>query len=316
MTQARRAATRTTLQSLRQAVRPRSQAHHPTRALDDSYDLLRAADADRVHTPTRAMVDPEALVEASATRRLPRMVLPGVAAALAVAGTAVAVTQGSEKTLEATPAAVDMSARTTDRPTRNDERPTPQAQTPTAEPATPAAETPSASAMAQAAPSFTPSPKPEPEPEPTETATAKTSPTATSSASEKSSASAESSTAKATGSIANCNPPSGGAIAANTQKVWEASCLNFPDVTTYGGTRAGDPGNHGTGHALDIMVSGARGQEIANYMRAHASELGITEVIYQQKIWTTQRSSEGWRAMSDRGSATQNHMDHVHVSTS
>jgi hypothetical protein len=33
-----------------------------------------------------------------------------------------------------------------------------------------------------------------------------------------------------------------------------------------------------------------------------------------QKIWTVQRGSEGWRGMSDRGSATANHYDHVHVS--
>jgi hypothetical protein len=38
------------------------------------------------------------------------------------------------------------------------------------------------------------------------------------------------------------------------------------------------------------------------------------EVIYHQQIWTVQRSSEGWRSMSDRGSPTANHMDHVHVS--
>jgi hypothetical protein len=38
------------------------------------------------------------------------------------------------------------------------------------------------------------------------------------------------------------------------------------------------------------------------------------EVIYRQHIWTVQRSSEGWRPMSDRGSPTANHMDHVHVS--
>lgn len=97
--------------------------------------------------------------------------------------------------------------------------------------------------------------------------------------------------------------------------MYEASCRNFPDITSYGGVRAGDPGNHGTGQALDIMVSGQRGWQIAEYMRANASSLGVTEVIYEQKIWTTQRSSEGWRSMSDRGSATANHYDHVHVST-
>ena len=62
------------------------------------------------------------------------------------------------------------------------------------------------------------------------------------------------------------------------------------------------------------MVSGDRAWEIARWLREHASELGVMEVIHAQKIWTTQRSSEGWRSMSDRGSATANHYDHVHIS--
>ena len=40
----------------------------------------------------------------------------------------------------------------------------------------------------------------------------------------------------------------------------------------------------------------------------------MSEVLYSQKIWTVQRSSEGWRSFSDRGSTTANHYDHVHVS--
>ncbi|MPM19235.1 hypothetical protein SDC9_65653 [bioreactor metagenome] len=122
-------------------------------------------------------------------------------------------------------------------------------------------------------------------------------------------------TSVASGSAANC-PKSSGWLGTNAERVHQASCAAFPYVTTYGGSRAGDPGPHGTGHAVDIMVTGAQGSEIAAYMRANASKLGITEVIYQQKIWTTQRSSEGWRPMADRGSATANHMDHVHVTTS
>lgn len=63
------------------------------------------------------------------------------------------------------------------------------------------------------------------------------------------------------------------------------------------------------------MVSGDYGQQIADWARANASELGIIEVIYEQKIWTTQRAGEGWRGMRpDRGSVSANHYDHVHVS--
>lgn len=102
-------------------------------------------------------------------------------------------------------------------------------------------------------------------------------------------------------------------IGPNATAVYRAVCAAFPDVSSYGGYR-GD-GEHAAGRALDIMVSGDRGWQIAEWVRARAGELGVSEVIYAQKIWTTQRSGEGWRSMSDRGSSTANHYDHVHVTT-
>jgi hypothetical protein len=36
-------------------------------------------------------------------------------------------------------------------------------------------------------------------------------------------------------------------------------------------------------------------------------------VIWRQRIYDM-RGSGGWRQMEDRGSVTQNHYDHVHVS--
>jgi hypothetical protein len=101
-------------------------------------------------------------------------------------------------------------------------------------------------------------------------------------------------------------------LVANTILVHRAVCATFPEITAYGGTR-GDGSEHASGKALDIMTSGARGAEIAAWLQANYSKLGIVEIIYQQKIWTTQRASEGWRAMPDRGSATANHYDHIHV---
>ena len=74
------------------------------------------------------------------------------------------------------------------------------------------------------------------------------------------------------------------------------------------------PANHGAGLALDIMCTGSLGDAVAAYVRAHAGELGVSEVIWAQRIWTVQRGGEGWRPMSDRGSSTANHYDHVHVS--
>jgi hypothetical protein len=102
-------------------------------------------------------------------------------------------------------------------------------------------------------------------------------------------------------------------LTSNAIAVHRAVCNAFPSVTGYGGVRGGG-GNHGAGRALDIMVSGSTGDAIAAYVRANAARLGVTEVIWAQRIWTTQRASEGWRPMSDRGSATANHYDHVHVS--
>ena len=91
-------------------------------------------------------------------------------------------------------------------------------------------------------------------------------------------------------------------------------CARFPQVSAFGGTRGGG-GFHATGQAVDCMISDPKvGRQLADWVRAHARELGVSEVIYAQHIWTVQRSGEGWRSMSDRGSATANHYDHVHVS--
>jgi hypothetical protein len=102
-------------------------------------------------------------------------------------------------------------------------------------------------------------------------------------------------------------------LQANTVKLYRAVCAAFPAVTAWGG-RSGSGGDHGAGKALDIMSTGALRDAIADYVRAHASEFGVTYVIRAQHIWSVERSSEGWRLMPDRGSATANHFDHVHVS--
>lgn len=102
-------------------------------------------------------------------------------------------------------------------------------------------------------------------------------------------------------------------VGPNVVKVHEAVCAEFPEITTYGELRGGG-GDHATGHAVDIMVSGDRGMQVAEFVRKYYSELGVSYIIYQQHIWSVERSSEGWRAMEDRGSVTANHYDHVHVS--
>ena len=110
------------------------------------------------------------------------------------------------------------------------------------------------------------------------------------------------------------NGTSAGGAGANIQKVHAAVCANWPSISTYGTLRGGG-GDHPLGRAVDIMISGSTGWAVAEFVRANAAALGVSYVIYSQNIWSVERSGEGWRGMSDRGSITANHYDHVHVST-
>lgn len=101
----------------------------------------------------------------------------------------------------------------------------------------------------------------------------------------------------------------------DTIRVHRAVCAQFPQIVRYLGLGGG--GEHATGQAVDIMLGSnvGSGDAIAAFAMKHASELGVSQVIYRQRIWTVQRAGDGWRPMSDRGSPTANHMDHVHVTT-
>ncbi len=105
--------------------------------------------------------------------------------------------------------------------------------------------------------------------------------------------------------------PSG--VSPNIVKVHAAVCAAFPGISTYGTFRS--DGEHAQGIAVDIMVSGAEGYRVADFVRANASTLGVSYAIYAQRIWSVDRAGEGWRGMASRGSATANHYDHVHVTT-
>jgi len=97
-------------------------------------------------------------------------------------------------------------------------------------------------------------------------------------------------------------------------RLYRAVCNAFPALSSYGGYDA--HGEHSSGKAIDFMINGdsSLGQAVADWARAHASELDLYDVIWAQHIWTPERASEGWRSMPDRGSATANHYDHVHIS--
>lgn len=103
-------------------------------------------------------------------------------------------------------------------------------------------------------------------------------------------------------------------------KTSNAAVSKFPRIKTVYGVRSGS-GDHATGRAVDLMIpkyrtaSGKRlGSDVASWARANARSLGVSYVIWNQRIWSVGRSSEGWRAMADRGGDSANHKDHVHIS--
>ena len=98
---------------------------------------------------------------------------------------------------------------------------------------------------------------------------------------------------------------------ASLYKIHDVVCANWPQITSYGTWRS--DGEHGQGRAIDVMVSGETGWQVAEFLRANYAALGIEYIIYSQRMWSVERGGEGWRGMSDRGSTTANHYDHVHV---
>lgn len=72
--------------------------------------------------------------------------------------------------------------------------------------------------------------------------------------------------------------------------------------------------DHPHGKALDFMVRGTPGDQLAAFAMQNAKRMKIKYIIWKQHIWSVGRAGEGWRKMEDRGGATANHFDHVHIS--
>lgn len=106
----------------------------------------------------------------------------------------------------------------------------------------------------------------------------------------------------------------------NTKKVVRHVWDNWSQIKTmYGWSRRATP-DHPAGRAVDVMIPSYKknnklGWEMARYYRKHASEFGISYVIFDQQIWSVARTTEGWRKMADRGGDTANHIDHLHINT-
>ncbi|WP_100523184.1 hypothetical protein [Mycobacteroides abscessus] len=87
----------------------------------------------------------------------------------------------------------------------------------------------------------------------------------------------------------------------------------FPGITAHADANRNDKyGEHGSGEALDIMVGNnkALGDQVNAFLLQNAKALGLQYNIWQQHLWRPDGSGYD---MENRGSPTQNHMDHVHA---
>ena len=101
---------------------------------------------------------------------------------------------------------------------------------------------------------------------------------------------------------------------------FRAEVANAFGITSFSGYRAGDTGDHGKGLAIDFMVpqSSALGDQVAANAVANVASKNISYIIWKQRFYSPYASIYGpaytWNLMPDRGSITENHYDHVHVS--
>lgn len=98
-----------------------------------------------------------------------------------------------------------------------------------------------------------------------------------------------------------------------------AVSAQFPEILTIGGVRSDSLKWHPHGLAIDVMIPDARsaagkelGDRVLAYVMANAERFGLEHAIWRQTIYRPNGSNN---LMSDRGSDTANHYDHVHVAT-
>ncbi|PRX95503.1 pilus assembly protein TadG-related protein [Allonocardiopsis opalescens] len=132
--------------------------------------------------------------------------------------------------------------------------------------------------------------------------------------------------------MGNCTAPDPynvtGQVTAQMCATHNVIVSNFDFPHGVGCFRHGPP-EHGIGQACDYMISNyttptqeqlAYGDQVALSIMHSAAGLGIKYIIWRQRIWNHEnlepptQSVDQWRLMEDRGSVTQNHYDHIHVS--
>ena len=88
----------------------------------------------------------------------------------------------------------------------------------------------------------------------------------------------------------------------------------WPDITTIGGYRQDPYPEHPSGRALDVMVGTGKlqplGDEVTGWALANDPTLPVQHTLWKQTVWMPGGATQ---PMGDRGSPTQNHMDHPHI---
>jgi hypothetical protein len=106
-------------------------------------------------------------------------------------------------------------------------------------------------------------------------------------------------------------PTSGlGAVKSNVRTAAVQLGCTFGRPTMFGVAGRAGTSDHPGGLAVDFMVNRATGDRLADCALQNMDALGVKYVIWRQRI----NFGDGWKPMEDRGGATANHFDHVHVS--
>ncbi|MGT2949871.1 peptidoglycan-binding protein LysM [Streptococcus cuniculi] len=119
-------------------------------------------------------------------------------------------------------------------------------------------------------------------------------------------------------SIAAANPVNAG-LQPQTA-AFKEEVASIYGITSFSLYRPGDSGDHGKGLAVDFMVgaNAELGDQVANYAIQQMGNKNISYIIWKQRFYAPYPNIYGpantWNLMPDRGSITENHYDHVHVS--
>ena len=124
------------------------------------------------------------------------------------------------------------------------------------------------------------------------------------------------------------DPTSDGRITARTAHVLAQVRTHFPATGWACWSPRSGPSEHPLGRACDGTFGNAigipatgrfldLGWRVTNWLKTNAANLGVEYLIWQGRIWSRARDSEGWRSyngggMHDPGNVTGGHYDHLH----